>query len=96
MQISMPECEVHVREPDSIYPDIVLQTQSPEDSQARTLVSELMIMANEAVATIGAQWHPVLLLVKNKSVVPASRDEEVSHSCQHRKGAWLLQALYAE
>ena len=55
VQISMPECEVHVREPDSIYPDIVLQTQGPEDSQARTLVSELMIMANEAVAIIGAQ-----------------------------------------
>ena len=57
VHISMPECEVRVRHAESPVPHVFLTTETQDESAAHTLVSELMIMANEAVARIGA-CHP--------------------------------------
>ena len=54
VHISMPECEVRVRHVESPVPHVFLTTEIQDESSAHMLVSELMIMANEAVARIGA------------------------------------------
>ena len=53
VDVRMMECEVHVRGPDSVDPEVYLQGSNSHESPARSLVSELMILANQAVATFG-------------------------------------------
>lgn len=54
IQLSMPECDMRIIQPNSLVPDISMRfSDGGEDSPAQTLVSELMIMANEAIGLLG-------------------------------------------
>ena len=65
--ISIPECELHVRLTPGKEPEISLEQIDMGTSRARLMVSELMVLANEAMASIGNT--PPLSLVFNMTQV---------------------------
>ena len=51
--MEFPEYELHVRAAQSQAPEVELEMIEQTKSPSRQLVSELMILANEAFATVG-------------------------------------------
>lgn len=51
--ITLDECEVRVADPRAPNPRVTLERLQTGTSAARTLVSEMMIMAGQVAATVG-------------------------------------------